>query len=87
MIADCPPPPSPNVFTHWVTLRKLLPFQGPSEGALCGSLKGPLVNHRETRHQPQPKVEPECWPCPVEGVLLQETLEGRQGWQTAAGVK
>lgn len=40
MIADCPPPPSPNTGTHWVTLRKLLPYQGPSRGDLCGS--GPI---------------------------------------------
>ena len=32
-------------------------------------------------------VEPELWLPPAEGVLFQETLEGWQGWQTAAGVK
>lgn len=26
------------------------------------------------------------WLCPVEAAWLQETLEGCQGWETAAGV-
>ena len=55
MTADCPPPPRPNAFTHWVTLRKLLPFQGPSKGALCGSLKGPLVHIGRSGTSPSPR--------------------------------
>ena len=78
MIADCPPPPSPNAFTHWVTLRKLLPSQGPSEGP-SGAPSGDQA--------PAPAQGGTCMLAPVEGVLLQETLEDRQGRQTAAGVK
>lgn len=82
MIADCFPPPSPNTYTHWVTLRKLLPYQGPSRGDLCGS--GPI---RRPGSSPRLRWSLSSGHAPVEGALLQAALEGRQGWQTAAGVK
>lgn len=66
-IAGGPLAPSPNIFTQWMTLRKLLPswpqslfhgngwgwVQAPSGGDLCGP--GPI---RRLRHLPQAEVEP-----------------------------
>ena len=82
MIADCPPHPKSQHIYSLGDLEKITSLPGSFQSWPLW-----LWPHQETRHQPQAEVEPELWPCPVEGALLQEALEGRQGWQTAAGVK